>query len=238
LKLSSGGIIMIGGKSILAVIPARGGSKGVPRKNIRMLGDKPLLAWTIEEAKKSAYIDRLILSSEDEEIIEVAKRYGCDVPFVRPAELAKDDTPGIDVILHAIEQVSGYDYVVVLQPTSPFRMVKDIDGCIQHCIINKANFCVSVAEAGENPYWMFSMENGQTLQPILENVDKYYQRQSLPTVYKLNGAVYVADIVHLKKHRSFFTEETIGYIMPGERSMDIDTLEDYLYAQFLVDAKN
>jgi CMP-N,N'-diacetyllegionaminic acid synthase len=229
---------MIDGKSILAVIPARGGSKGVPRKNICRLGDKPLLAWTIEEAKKSAYIDRLILSSDDKEIIEVAKRYGCDVPFIRPAELAKDDTPGIAVILHAVEQVPGYDYVVLLQPTSPFRTVEDIDGCIQHCITNKAKFCVSVTKAIENPYWMFSMNNNQTLQPILENIDTYYQRQALPTVYKLNGAVYVGNIAQLKKYRSFFTEETIGYMMSSERSIDIDTMEDFMYAQFLIDSKN
>jgi CMP-N,N'-diacetyllegionaminic acid synthase len=137
------------------------------------------------------------------------KRYGCDVPFIRPAELAKDDTPGIAVILHAVEQVSGYDYVVLLKPTSPFRIVEDIDGCIQYCITNKAKFCVSVTKAIENPYWMFSMNNNQTLQPILENIDTYYQRQALPTVYKLNGAVYVGNIVQLKKYRSFFTEETI-----------------------------
>lgn len=142
---------------ILAIIPARGGSKGVPRKNIRELAGKPLIAWTIEEAKKSKYIDRLILSTEDDEIIEVAKQYGCEVPFKRPIELAQDDTPGIDPVLHAIEQCPGYDYVVLLQPTSPLRTVDDIDGCIEQLLSSDGtNFCVSVTEPEKSPYWMYT----------------------------------------------------------------------------------
>ena len=126
---------MLNGKTILAIIPARGGSKGIPRKNIKPLAGKPLIAWTIEEAKKSKYIDRLILSSEDEEIIRIAKKWGCEVPFVRPKEFAEDETSGIEPILHAIETLSEkYDYVCLLQPTSPLRTVNDIDGCIKKCI--------------------------------------------------------------------------------------------------------
>ena len=113
--------------SFLAVIPARGGSKGVPRKNVRDLNGKPLIAWTIEEAKKSQYISNIILSSEDSEIIKEAKKYGCEVPFIRPMKLAQDDTPGIDPVLHAINQCPGYDYVVLLQPTSPLSKAEDID---------------------------------------------------------------------------------------------------------------
>src|SRR5690606_37646573 len=112
--------------NVLAVITARGGSKGVPRKNVRNLGGKPLIAWTIEEAQKSKYITKLILSSEDKDIIDVAKQYGCEVPFIRPLELAQDDTLGIDVVIHAMIQCPGYDYVILLQPTSPLRTVKDI----------------------------------------------------------------------------------------------------------------
>ncbi len=122
---------MIDEKKILAVIPARGGSKGVPRKNIRDLAGKPLIAWTIEAAKKSKYIDRLILSSEDPEIIAVAKSYGCEVPFVRKIELAQDDTPGIEVVLDAVQRCLGYTHVLLLQPTSPFRTHKHIDDLIE-----------------------------------------------------------------------------------------------------------
>nr|HPK54819.1 acylneuraminate cytidylyltransferase family protein [Smithellaceae bacterium] len=117
---------MIQGKTVLAIIPARGGSKGIPRKNITNLAGKPLIAWTIEEAKKSKYIDRLILSSEDNEIIQVAKEWGCEVPFIRPRELAEDDTLGIEPVLHALNTIKKkYDYVVLLQPTSPLRSVDD-----------------------------------------------------------------------------------------------------------------
>ena len=124
---------MIDGRSVLAIIPARGGSKGVPRKNIRPLGGKPLIAWTIEAAHRSAWIDRLILSSEDQEIIDTACAWGCDVPFVRPAELARDCTPGIDPVLHALKQLPSFDLVVLLQPTSPLRSAADIDRCIERC---------------------------------------------------------------------------------------------------------
>ena len=115
----------------IVIIPARGGSKGVPRKNIRELAGKPLIAWTIEAAKKSKYIDRLILSSEDPEIIEVAKAFDCEVPFVRPFELAQDDTPGIEVVLDAVKRCPGYTHVLLLQPTSPFRTHKHIDAFIE-----------------------------------------------------------------------------------------------------------
>ena len=134
---------MIDNKRVLAIIPARGGSKGVPRKNIRNLAGKPLIAWTIKEGKKSKYIDRLILSSEDSEIIEIAKAYGCDVPFVRPEELAKDNTSGVEPVLHAVSKLEGYDIVVLLQPTSPLRTVTDIDKCIEKCIFEKAYLCLS-----------------------------------------------------------------------------------------------
>ena len=146
---------MISGKSILAIIPARGGSKGIPRKNIKLLAGKPLIAWTIDEAKKSIYIDRLILSSEDEEIIRIAKEWGCEAPFIRPAELAEDNTPGIDVVIHAIDALKEkYDYLVLLQPTSPLRKVEDIDRCIETCIDRNVPACISVSETMNHPYWM------------------------------------------------------------------------------------
>lgn len=125
---------MINGKKVLAIIPARGGSKGIPKKNIKPLNGKPLIAWTIEEAKKSVYIDKLIVSTDCEEILEVAKEFGAEVPFKRPAELAQDDTPSVELILHAIDYLSGYDYITLLQPTSPLRVVKDIDQCISKTI--------------------------------------------------------------------------------------------------------
>lgn len=122
---------MFNEKKILAIVPARGGSKGVPRKNIKLLAGKPLIEWTLIEARRSKYIDRIVLSSEDNEIIEIAKSIGYDVPFKRPKELAQDDTHGIEPILHAVGECEGYDYVMMLQPTSPLRIVEDIDSFIE-----------------------------------------------------------------------------------------------------------
>lgn len=217
---------------ILAIIPARGGSKGVPRKNVRDLAGKPLISWTIEEAKKSKYIERLILSSEDDEIIEVAKQYGCEVPFKRPIGLAQDDTASIDVILHTIEQCPNYDYVVLLQPTSPLRTVVDIDGCIEKLLNSHAPSCVSVTEPEKSPYWMYTLED-EKLKPLIEQDKQATRRQDLPNVYALNGAVYVAKVEYLLKGNLFLTKDTQSYIMPQDRSYDIDTEMDFRICEFL-----
>lgn len=221
---------------ILAIIPARGGSKGVPRKNIRDLAGKPLIAWTIDEAKKSRYIDRLILSSEDDEIIEVAKQYGCEVPFKRPLELAQDDTPGIKPVLHAIEQCSGYDYVVLLQPTSPLRTVGDIDGCIEKLLNSDADFCVSVTEPEKSPYWMYTLE-GERMVPLLPQDELVARRQDLPKVYALNGAVYIGKSSEVKKSKAFLTENTVAFEMAAEHSFDIDTELDFKICEVLIKDK-
>ena len=215
---------MIKGQTVLAVIPARGGSKGVLRKNLREVGGKPLLAWTIEEAKKSGYIDRLILSSDDSEIIETARKFGCEVPFVRPAALARDESPGIDPVLHALEAVPAYDYIVLLQPTSPLRSVNDIDACIASCVEQKAESCVSVTEVTESPFWMYSIDAQGRLKPLIEN--QYERRQDQPRLQLINGAIYVARCSWLKEKRSFVGENTVAYPMPRERSLDIDTEAD------------
>ncbi|MBW5468696.1 acylneuraminate cytidylyltransferase family protein [Brevibacillus formosus] len=225
---------MIQNKSVLAIIPARGGSKGVPRKNIRHLAGKPLIAWTIEEAKKSKYIDRLVVSTEDEEIAEVAKSWGAEVPFVRPSELAQDDTPGIDPILHAIKVLPDFDYVILLQPTSPLRIAEDIDACLEQCVDKKASACVSVTLTDKSPYWMYNLIDENTLQPVIISEKPILRRQDAPDAYVLNGAVYVADIPWLERTNSFLHEETIGYVMPKERSIDVDTMMDFLYLETLL----
>jgi N-acylneuraminate cytidylyltransferase len=213
---------MIKGKTVLAITPARGGSKGIPRKNITQVGGKPLIAWTIEEAKKSRYIDRLILSSEDDETIEVAKTWGCEVPFKRPIELAQDDTPGIDPVLHALETLPIYDYVILLQPTSPLRNRDDIDSSLERCLSANANACVSVTEVAENPYWMYTIAEDGAMHQLMQTDNVFSRRQDLPKVYKLNGAVYVAKCEWLTRSRSFVSSETIAYVMPSHRSLDID----------------
>ena len=229
---------MIAGKTVLAIIPARGGSKGVPHKNIRLLAGKPLIVWTIEEAKKSKYIDRLILSSEDEEIIKVAREYGCEVPFKRPVELAQDDTPGIEPVIHTINTLEEkYDYVVLLQPTSPLRTVEDVDGCIQHCITKGTPACVSVTEAQQSPYWMYKLDDDMKLKPFVQYDGEINRRQDLPRVYVLNGAVYVAETRFINENKSFLTGETVGYRMSGENSVDIDTEVDFDYCEWLINRR-
>lgn len=226
---------MIDDKSVLAIIPARGGSKGVPRKNIRQLAGKPLIAWSIEAAKQSKYIDRLILSSEDEEIIAVAKAWGCEVPFVRPAELAGDDMPGIKPVLHALNTLPGkYDYVVLMQPTSPLRTVRDIDGCIERCVRRAAKACVSVTEPDKSPYWAYVLDAEGRMQPLVDTGKLIFQRQDLPRAYVLNGAVYVASCEWLLKTKTFITAETLAYPMDRVNSVDIDSELDLKLAEILL----
>jgi CMP-N,N'-diacetyllegionaminic acid synthase len=226
---------LIQGKKVLGVIPARGGSKGVPGKNIRIVAGKPLIAWTIEAAKKSNYLDRVILSSDDPEIIRVAKEWNLEVPFVRPADLARDDTPGIEPVLHALAELPGFDYVVLLQPTSPLRTVEDIDRCIERCLKLKAPSCVSVTVPDKSPYLMYTLE-GQNLRPLLRH-NAYACRQDMPKVLALNGAVYVAQIDWLHEKKVFVSEETVACEMPKERSIDIDEEIDLKFIQNLLSSE-
>lgn len=225
---------MIRGHSVLAVIPARGGSKTVPRKNLRTLVDMPLIGWTIRAAKASQYLDRLIVSTEDHEIAEVAQQLDAEVPFTRPRHLSRDDVPHMGPILHALEMIPGYDYVVMLQATSPLRLPQDIDGCIETCVLGRHRACVSVAESERNPEWMYSLDERGMMKPVLGREKTDVVRQALPKTYALNGAVYVAEVGWLKKANRFVTTDTIGYLMPRERSIDIDTELDFELCEFLL----
>ncbi len=226
---------MIAGKRVLGLIPARGGSKGLPRKNILTVDGKPLIAWTIEQGQQSAYIDRLILSSEDPEIVEIARQWGCETPFVRPQELASDEASGVDVVLHAMRKVSeDYDYLVLLQPTSPLRMAVDIDNCIRSCHERQARACVSVSEAAKSPLWMYFLDAENRMNPVLSNNNPVTRRQDLPKVFELNGAVYVVEWDWFLKNKQFVGAQTVACIMPSERSLDIDTSLDLDFFQYLV----
>jgi N-acylneuraminate cytidylyltransferase/CMP-N,N'-diacetyllegionaminic acid synthase len=217
---------------ILALIPARGGSKGIPRKNIKPLAGKPLIGWTIEAALQSGSIASVVVSTEDEEIAEVARRHGAQVPFLRPAELAQDNTPSIDPVLHAIDQFKQHDFLLLLQPTSPLRTVEDIDACIRLAADNGAQSVVSVSEPGTHPYWMYRLGPDQRLTPLLE-VEPVSRRQDLPPVYAPNGAIYLVHIESLRRHRRFVTTESMAYIMPPERSVDLDNMLDWKLAELL-----
>lgn len=218
---------MIDGRRVLLVIPARGGSKGLPGKNLRRVEGRPLLAWTIDAAKGSQYADRTILSSDDDAIMQVGKDLGCDVPFRRPAELATDIASTIDVVLHALDALPGFDIVGVLQPTSPLRTSADIDAACAQLVTSCAPACVSVSPVEQTPYWMYRMDGRNVLVPIVEPPAGVTRRQDLPEVFTLNGAVYVADVRWLRDKRTFVSTDTVGSVMPLERSIDIDTAEDF-----------
>lgn len=225
---------------IMAIIPARSGSKGLPGKNIKLLGRKPLIAWSIEQAKTSKYIDEVIISTDGEEISRIAKEFGGNVPFLRPATLAQDNTPMIDVVAHVLserEKSKGYlpDFVVLLQPTSPLRTLSDVDAAIEMLVTNKtANAVVSVTEVSESPYWMKTLTSEGFVEDFLRNKKIYNRRQDVPTVYRLNGAIYVCETPILLKSRNFCPGNTLGYIMPEERSVDIDNIIDFKLAELMI----
>ena len=213
---------------VLGVIPARGGSKGIPRKNIRDMAGKPLIGWAIDEGLKSRYVDRLVLSTDDQEIARVARDYGAEVPFMRPPELARDTSTGIDPVIHMIDTLpEKYDYVVLLQPTSPLRTVEDIDGCIEQCIEHDADCCISMVEAATSPYYAFTLTRENRLKFVIEQDSYFTARQQLPKTYEPNGAVYVARCDWLRKTGKYLTGQTMAYIMPRERSLDVDDLFDF-----------
>ncbi len=219
---------MIQGKTVLATISARGGSKGIPRKNIRAMAGKPLIGWAIEEGLKSKYIDRLVLSTEDEEIAEVARLCGAEIPFMRPGELASDTASGVAPVLHMLDTLpEKYDYVVLLQPTSPLRTVEDIDGCIKRCIEHDANCCISMVEASVSPYYTFHLTEDDRLKFVIEQDSYFTARQQLPDTYEPNGAVYVAKCDWIRRTQKYLTAETLAYVMPRERSLDVDDLFDF-----------
>lgn len=228
---------MISKQKVLGIIPARGGSKGLPRKNILPFANKPLIVQSINQANKSKYIDKLILSSEDQKIIDICKSYKIDIPFIRPKSLSQDETSGLDVVFHAVENMQGYDIVVLLQPTSPLRTFKDIDKCIEKLINRDVNACVSVVETSKSPYWMFELNEHENFIPVVKNTPLVSIRQHLPRTFAINGAVYVAKIDWYKKTKEFINEETIAYIMPKQRSVDIDSKEDFLFAEYLFSNK-
>ncbi|WP_026882561.1 cytidylyltransferase domain-containing protein [Clostridium akagii] len=223
---------------VIAIIPARGGSKGVPRKNIKDLNGKPLIAYTIEEAKKSKYIDRIIVSTEDGEIAKVSKEYGAEIPYLRPYELAQDNSPTIDCIINMIDllkekQKYTPDYVCLLQCTSPLRNYEDIDGTIKKAIDLNVDGAVSICESEVNPYWT-NILHGDKLKYFLDDGKKITRRQDLPKIYRVNGAVYVIKTDILLEQRTFETENITGYIMDNGNSVDIDTEIDFKLAELLM----
>ena len=226
--------------NIFGLIPARGGSKGIPFKNIKPLAGKPLIAWTIETALACPELNRVVVSTDDEKIAEVARQYNAYVPFLRPSELAQDDTPDFPVYNHFLSWLDEHekyypDMVVWLRPTTPLRTVHDIEAAIQLLIDSDLDFVRSVSSAEHHPYWMKRLDGG-LLTPFIDVIDegKYYRRQLLPPAYRLNGAVDVIRCSSAAKNRQLYKGRVGGYVMPLERGIDLDSELDFTLAELLL----
>ena len=218
---------MYNDKTFLAIIPARGGSKRLSRKNVLDLAGKPLIAWSIEAGLNSKYIDKVVVSSDDTEILAVSKRYNAKT-IVRPDELASDTATTFDAIKHTIENVEQYNYIVLLQATSPLRDAKHIDEAIALLESKNADAVVSVCEMDHSPLWSNTLDESLSMQGFLKNEVLNKRSQNLEKYYRLNGAIYICKTEKLLEEKSFFLEENIyAFKMDRERSIDIDEEIDF-----------
>ena len=234
---------MIQHENILTIIPARGGSKGIPRKNIRNLCGKPLIAYSIEVALSSKYIEKVIVSTEDEEIAEIAKKWGAEVPFFRPVELSTDTAKSIDVAKHSIEEIEKitddeYPIIVFLEPPAPFRSSEDIDNCIELYLKHNSGSVVSVCEANKyHPAMMKIIKDNSLIPYSKENFTEGIPRQLLrPEVYMINGCIYISQRDNIMDG-DFYGDPILPYIMPYERSINIDTLLDWHTAEAIINSQ-
>lgn len=223
----------------LGIVPARGGSRGIPRKNIRDLGGRPLIAYTAEAARAAKGLDRVVVSTEDAEIAEVARGCGLEVPFLRPEELARDDTPMLPVVRHALDAMESgdgrFDAVCLLQPTSPFRRAEDIDACIVLLQDRDADAVVTVRSVPpeHNPYWVYLRESDGLLRPCVGAGDPIPRRQDLPPAYHRDGSIYVTrrDVV---ERGSLYGERVFGYECDPATGLNLDENEDWERAERLL----
>lgn len=228
------------GKTFLAIIPARGGSKRLPRKNVLDLGGKPLIAWTIEAALDCTFLDEVMVTTDDDEIAVVAKRHGAKIPFLRPSALASDTASSFDAIKHTIdfykrELSKEFDFVVLLQPTSPIRGSRDVSDAIELLVHKNADAIISVCEVDHSPLWMNTLPDDHRMDNFLRDEVKNVRSQDLPKNYRLNGAIYICRTARLLAERSFFISGNIfAYIMKKDASVDIDDISDFKLAKCLL----
>jgi CMP-N,N'-diacetyllegionaminic acid synthase len=230
---------MINNKRILAIIPARGGSKRLPRKNILNLAGKPLIAWSIETALGSKYIDRVIVSTDDKEIAEISREYGAEVPFIRSNELATDESSSVYVVLHAInmlkEKGEEYGYIMLLQPTSPLRSTENMDEALELLQSSNSDAVVSVCEAEHSPLWSNKLPPDSDLSNFLDYSIVNKRSQDLDQYYRLNGAIYLCLTRRLSEEKTLLIKDKIvAYRMPQEQSVDIDSKVDLCLASCLI----
>lgn len=228
---------MLKNKTFLAIILARGGSKRLPRKNVLKLNKKPLIAWSIEAGLKSQYVDKVVVSSDDDEILSVAQEYGADI-LQRPIELASDTATAFDAIEHTIKNIEQYDYVILLQPTSPLRSEINIDEAIVLLDKKQAEAVVSVCETDHSPLWSNTLPNDDSMSQFLKEEVLNKRSQDLDVYYRLNGAIYICKTDRLIEEKGFFIKDKIyAYKMDRESSIDIDEEIDFKMAEFMMENK-
>lgn len=216
---------------VLAIIPARGGSKGLKDKNIKPLLGKPLIIWTLEAATKSKYIDEIVVSTDSDEIKKVVCDHGFECKSLRPDHLALDTTTSYEVIKYELKNRKNFEVVCMLQPTSPIRNSNDIDMAFNLFKSNNATSCVSVYKTEDVPYWTFSKADNGFLLPLFHKNYFSKRRQDLNDVYALNGSIYISRINEYLINKGFISNKTIPFLMTMDRSVDIDTNEDFINAE-------
>jgi CMP-N-acetylneuraminic acid synthetase len=230
---------MINNKKILAIIPARGGSKRLPRKNILPLLGKPLIQWTSDAALASKYIDTVMVSTDSKEIVEISESCGVSTPYLRSDVLSNDVATSIDVVLDVLENYENnnqlFDLVMLLQPTSPLRKCEDIDEAVELFIEKSAHAVVSVAECDHSPLWSNTLPSDFNLSNFISNEVLNKRSQDLPVYYRLNGAIYIFDVEKIRKNSNYLSSpNTFGFVMSKNRSVDIDDEFDFYLAESII----
>lgn len=222
---------------IVAFIFARGGSKGVPRKNIRLLAGKPLIAHAIETAQKCQHIQRVIVSTDDAEIAETARAFGADVPFMRPPELAQDNSSEWLAWQHAVQQVEPFDIFVSVPTTSPLRSVGDVNACIDMLLTTDAEMVITGTPARRSPYYnMVQLDEAGQAKVVLEKAS-FVNRQAVPAVYDMTTVAYVTYPHIIMQRSGVFDAKVRLVVVPPERALDIDTELDLAFAEFVIQNK-
>ncbi len=230
--------------NILGLIPARGGSKGVPRKNIKLLHGKPLLCYTAHAALGASGLSRVVLSTEDEEIAQIGKNCGLDVPFLRPAELARDDTPSLPVIQHAVrileENGNPIDAICLLQPTSPFRDAAVIESCLELFVKRGADTLITILPVPEkyNPYFIYLKDMDGSLKYCMGDETKAVRRQDVDPAFLREGSVYVMKRSVIMEQNSIYGKHIVGCPVAPDKSINIDTMEDWQAAERFLKEQN
>lgn len=229
--------------TVLTLIPARGGSKGLPGKNIRSFLGKPLIARTIETAKDSGMAGRILVSTDDPEIARVSEACGAEVPFLRPAEIAADASPVLAAALHALDWLEEHDgwkaeWLLLLQPTSPLRTADDIRHAFELVQSADTDAVVAVSETKSHPFWVKTLDPSGHLRPFIADQKAPARRQELPPAYALNGLLYLVRVSTLTEEGAFCPDKTRSLIIPAIRAFDIDSEEDFLIAEFASSLSN